>query len=377
MNDLTPEGKGGWGAEALKGLKGNVSYDQSQADLVHHHAKTYQGRNGDGRYDRYDKGDGPEYTTLGRIGPNWGLTQPEEVARLNNILNDLGLDSAGIGGALSWAMELYQRGLITRQDTGGLELTWGNYPVIEQLLFLTARRQGFGNVLADSSRAVAKGHYPQEALQYRMAVKGLFQSDPHDARILKAFALGLAVATRGMDHLRNRPTLEINARVNDDPAFKQALFGGVVAAEPTSYQGKEYAVRRCEDTFAVGDAVGMCRFDTKLFNSPSLASCEDFAAQLKELTGHSFTEERLWQIGRNITGLERLLNGRRGLSAKDDTLPARWFDEPNTAGPFQGQKIDREQFEELKQRFYQVSGLNNNGMPNEEFRKELSAALSA
>ena len=72
-----------------------------------------------------------------------------------------------------------------------------------------------------------------------MAVKGLWQSDPHDARILKAFALGLAVATRGMDHLRNRVTLEINAKINDDPAFKAELYGGRVSAEPNSYVDKE------------------------------------------------------------------------------------------------------------------------------------------
>src|SRR5437867_6704897 len=104
---------------------------------------------------------------------------------------------------------------------------------------MTADREGFGNVIADGARAVEKGKYPEEALRYRMAVKGLMQSDPHDARIIKAFALGLAVATRGMDHLRNRVTLEINSKINDDPAFKRALYGGDVGALPTSYQGKE------------------------------------------------------------------------------------------------------------------------------------------
>ena len=156
---------------------------------------------------------------------------------------------------------------------------------------MTARREGFGDVIADSSRAVERGRYPAEALNYRMAVKGLFQSDPHDARILKGFALGLAVATRGMDHLRNRPTLEINARINDNREFKTALYGGYVAPEPTSYDGKEHAVRRCENMFAVGDAVGMCRFSTKLFNSPSTADYEDFARQLTELTGEKFTPD--------------------------------------------------------------------------------------
>src|SRR4030065_284690 len=84
-----------------------------------------------------------------------------------------------------------------------------------------------------------------------MAVKGLMQSAPHDGRILKAFALGLAVSTRGMDHLRNRVTLEINSRINDDPAFKERLYGGPVSAAPNAYQDKARAgraVRRADDT---------------------------------------------------------------------------------------------------------------------------------
>src|SRR5829696_7556348 len=185
--------------------------------------------------DRYGRGDGPEYVTLGKFGPNIGVDRVESVIRLNNICNDLGFDTASTGSSIAWAMELYQRGLITEKQTQGLDLTWGNAEAVEQLLFLMSRREGFGNVVADSTRAVENGHYPKEALKYRMAVKGLMQSDPHDARILKAFALGLAVATRGMDHLRNRVTLEINARINDDPAFKERLYGGPVSAAPNSY----------------------------------------------------------------------------------------------------------------------------------------------
>ena len=175
-----------------------------------------------------------------------------------------------------------------------------------------------------------------------------------------------------MDHLRNRVTLEINARINDDKAFKSELYGGDVAAEPNDYQGKEYAVRRCEDVFAVGDAVGMCRFDTKLFNSPSLPGCEEFADQLRELTGVDLDTEQLFQIGRNITALERMINARLGLNADDDTLPQRWFDEPNDAGPFQGEKIDRTEFEAMKQRFYKISGLNERGIPDAERHMQLA-----
>lgn len=376
LNDMTPEGKGGWGADALKGVTGNAGYDERQAGIGHRREKSYRGIRGDGAYDRHDKGDGPDYVTLGKMGPMIGIREPEQVLRLNNILNDLGLDSASTGSAIAWAMELYQRGILSPKETGGLELTWGNYEVVEKLLHMTSRREGFGDVIADSARAVERGRYPAEALKYRMAVKGLFQSDPHDARIIKGFALGLAVSTRGMDHLRNRPTLEINARINDHPEFKTALYGGTVAPEPTSYQGKEHAVAACDKMFAVGDAVGMCRFATKLFNSPSTADYEDFARQLKELTGEVFTPAELDEIGRNITGIERLINARLGLTEKDDTLPDRWFEEEVKAGPFAGEKIDKAEFEALKSRYYSLLGLNAAGVPSLDWHRRLAEATT-
>ena len=372
-NDMLPGGKGGWGASALTGIAGNASYDKQQSELDHHKQRTYNGINDDGQFDKYDKGEGPEYIIVGKFGPNIGIKSPEQVLRLNNILNDLALDASSAGASIAWAMELYQRGIINDKDTGGLDLSWGNYPVVEQLLFMTAQRQGFGNVIADSARAVENGHYPEAALQYRMAVKGLFQSDPHDSRILKAFALGLAVATRGMDHLRNRVTLEINARINDDAEFKTELYGGVVAPEPNGYQGKEYAVRRCEDTYAVGDSIGMCRFNTKLFNSPSLPDLSDFSEHLNEMTGLGLSVDSLYESGRSITGLERMLNFRLGLRAKDDTLPQRWFEEEISVGPFKGEKIDRKEFEAMKNRFYDVTGLNAEGLPALDWHNKLSS----
>lgn len=327
--------------------------------------------------DKYDSGDGPEYVTLGKFGPNLGIDRVESVIRLNNICNDLGLDTASTGTALAWAFELYQRGIIDTSHTGGLELTWGDAALVERLLFMIAAREGFGNVLADSTRAVERGHYPAEALKYRMAVKGLGQSDPHDARILKAFALGLAVATRGMDHLRNRVTLEINARINDNPSLKAELYGGPVSAEPNSYVDKERAVRVCEDTYAVGDSVGMCRFTTKLFNSPSLPGLEEFRDQLANVTGLEFTTPELSQCGLNVIGVERLINHRLGVRRKDDTLPERWFDEPNPSGPFKGEKIDRQEFDAMLSRFYEISRLTSEGVPQDAWRKQLAGALGA
>jgi len=325
--------------------------------------------------DRYGRGDGPEYVTLGKFGPNLGVDRIEPVIRLNNICNDLGLDTASTGSALSWAMELYQRGVISDRDTDGIDLTWGNTQSIEQLLFMLASREGFGNVLADSTRAVERGHYPAEALRYRMAVKGLMQSDPHDARILKAFALGLAVATRGMDHLRNRVTLEINARINDDPDFKARLYGAPVSAAPNDYATKERAVRVCENVYAVGDAVGMCRFTTQLFNSPSLPGLDEFANQIANVTGMAFEASELDRVGLNIMGVERLINHRLGVRRRDDTLPDRWFDEPIAVGGYKGEKIDRGEFDAMLSRFYDISNLTEEGIPRDAWRRELESLV--
>src|SRR5262245_47744584 len=240
---------------------------------------------------------------------------------------------------------------------------------------MMSRREGFGDALADSTRAVEKGHYPKEALRYRMAVKGLMQSDPHDARILKAFALGLAVATRGMDHLRNRVTLEINSRINDDSAFKARLYGGPVGAAPNSYENKERAVRVCENVYGVGDAVGMCRFTTHLFNSPSLPGLEEFSNQIGNVTGFEVSPAELDAIGLNITGVERLINARLGVTRADDTLPERWFEEPIQVGTYKGEKIDRAEFDAMLSRFYEISNLDAEGLPNAEWRRQLEATL--
>jgi aldehyde:ferredoxin oxidoreductase len=328
------------------------------------------------RPDKYVKGDGPEYVTVGKFGPNVGISEVTQVLRLNNICNDLGLDTASTGSAIAWAMELYQRGIITREQTQ-LDLEWGNYETIERLLFMTAKREGFGDVIADSSQAVATGKYPAESLDYLMAVKGLTQSDPHDARILKAFALGLAVATRGMDHLRNRVTLEINAKINDSPDFKAELYGGPVSAEPNSYEGKETAVRRCENIYAVGDSVGMCRFTTKLFNSPSLPGYEEFADQVANVTGIELTNEAIDHIGLNVMGVERLINEKLGITRADDTLPKRWFEEAIGVGPYKGEKIDRGEFDKMLSRFYAISNLTEEGVPTPEWREELEEVLTA
>jgi len=153
--------------------------------------------------------------------------------------------------------------------------------------------------------------------------------------------------------------------------------GAAVSAAPNDYATKERAVRVCEDTYAVGDSVGMCRFTTKLFNSPSLPGLDEFANQVANVTGLEFAPGELNDVGHNIMGVERLINGRLGVRREHDTLPDRWFDEPVTVGPYAGERIDRAQFDAMLTRFYEISGLDEQGQPLGAWRAQLGAVLGA
>ena len=122
---------------------------------------------------------------------------------------------------------------------------------------------------------------------------------------------------------------------------------------------------------AVGDSLGMCRFTTKLFNSPSLPSYEDFVGQLQRTCGLEFEVADLDEVGHQINGIERLINHRVGVRKEDDTLPERWFEEPVSMGRFKGERIEREEFGRMLDRFYELSDLDDEGQPNPEWKAQL------
>ena len=111
--------------------------------------------------------------------------------------------------------------------------------------------------------------------------------------------------------------------------------------------------------------------------SPSLPGIEEFRSQLANVTGLEFSREELEQCGLNVMGVERLINHRLGVRRKDDTLPDRWFDEPNPGGPYKGERIDRQEFDAMLSRFYAISRLTSEGVPEDAWRKELAGALGA
>ncbi|MBM4286780.1 MAG: aldehyde:ferredoxin oxidoreductase [Deltaproteobacteria bacterium] len=294
-------------------------------------------------------GYGFEYGVLGSLGPVCGLGNLEGLLRLNELLNRLGLDAASTGNLIAWAMELFQRGLLTRADTDGLELTWGDEEVITRLIEQIVYRQGLGAILADGARAAA-GRWGPEAAGYLIWSKYLPQSDSVDLRAFKGFALGVATASRGADHLRSRPTLEA---LNLTAAELAQHYGPQVSPDPTSYQGKAQAVWHSEIAYALADALGLCRF-AQNFNSTNHMNLTDFSRLISYATGLDLSEAELRRIGERIITLERLFLMREGLDRRNDTLPDRYFDEPLPLGPYQGEHLDRKAFETMLTEYYHL-----------------------
>lgn len=314
-------------------------------------------------------GEGPEYSTIGILGANIGVAPTDQVISLNNLVNDLGLDASSTGTIIAWAMELYQRGLIDDRMTDG-SLNWGDYEQIYKLIQDIAYRRNFGDILAESSQA--KRFFPPEAKDYLFAIKELPQSDPHDVRYFKGFALGIAVASRGADHLRNRPTLEI---FNLPDAVRAKIYGRANDPDPTSYKDKGLIVAWSDDIYAVTDSLGICKFVTHGFNSPHLLGYNHFCELIEAATGLEYTPETLRQVGKRVLDTERMINADFGLTRADDTLPKRYFDEPMPARITKGHHINRPKFQDMLNEYYSERGWTQNGEVPKDTEKAINEML--
>ncbi|MBC7346812.1 MAG: aldehyde ferredoxin oxidoreductase family protein [Clostridia bacterium] len=338
----------------------NVFFDTLKAEEVHRYVEKMLGCYGCVVHCRHRNrlgGEGPEYTNEVLLGANLGIAQTQEVIALNNLVNDLGLDASSTGTYLAWAIELFEKGYLN-EETAGRVLRFGDYEMTRQLIEDIAYRRGFGEVLAEGSRLVER--FGPETADFLIAVKGLPQSDPHDVRYLKAFALGIATSSRGADHLRSRPTLEILDLPGDLTA---QIYGQPVDPNPTSYRTKAVVVHFSETIYAVIDSLGLCKFVCHGFNSPHNLKYDHFQELIKLATGLEFTKEELVAVGRRVVDLERYLNHRfRGVDRKDDTLPGRYFDEPMPQGRAKGSRIEREAFGRMLDEYYALRGWTPEGL---------------
>lgn len=315
-------------------------------------------------------GEGPEYTALGLLGANLGIEDTAHVIELNNVCNELGLDISSSGTILGWVFELYEKGIIDKEMTGE-KLCFGDFELAKKLLYQISRREGFGDILAESTRNVER--FGKTSKDILIAVKGLPQSDPHDVRYLKAFALGIATSTRGADHLRSRPTLEIFLKLPKE--VRERIYGKGVPNDPTSYEAKEKTVYFSDNIFAAIDCLGICKFICHGFNSPHFIDYTWMKKLIHCASGWQFKEKDIQGIGKRVIDIERMFLNREGISRKDDTLPKRYFDDPMPLKITKGHHIDRKEFDSLLSRYYKLRGWDNDGQVKKKRVKELEALL--
>jgi len=312
-------------------------------------------------------GEGPEYTSLGAFGTMVNCKKMETILVANHLVNKYGVDTLETGGLIAWAMELYEKGILNDKQTDGLKLEWGDENVVFELIRKIALREGLGNVLADGfGKAIAKIGNNSE--YYAIQVKGM--SNLHsDERPTPSFALGIATSTRGADHLRSRPALDMYGLSEE---MLQEIYEGPVASDYTSYEGKSRMIWWQERLYAVTDSIGICKFQT-VFCAVHAPKWEEFAKLIKLATDKEFSKEQLMEAGERIYTLERLFNLREGFTRRDDRLPERYFKEPTPIGlPIaKGRKIDRERFEKMLDEYYELHRWNRDGVPTKETLERL------
>ena len=329
----------------------------------------------DGPYaGRYDEG--PEYTSLGAFGGETDTPRALTVLTGNHLVDQYGMDNLEVGSLISWAMELYELGIITQKETDGLDLSWGNDEAVIEMIERIAFRKGWlADALADGGIPASK-KIGKNSFDYLIQVKGM--SNLHsDERATPGLALNVATASRGSDHLRSRPAIdlyhlpqEVLRRIYSNPV----AYDGPLSSEHTEYIGKPWQVFWQENLYMGVDSLGICKYHT-VFLGATLPAFEEWSKVLYYNTGLEMTPEEIWNVAHRCNLLERLFNLREGLTRNDlekgDMLNHRYFDEPCRRGAIDvvGTSIDKEKFIKMIDELYEHKGLDENGVPKPETLK--------
>ncbi len=288
---------------------------------------------------------GPEFETIGAFGSCCGVADLAAVACCNQLCNAYGLDTISTGVTVAWAMECFSRGLITRQDTGGIELSFGNVEALVEIVGQIGRREGFGALLGQGAYRAAQqiGRGTQELV---MHVKG--QPIPlHEPRIKFGFGIGYAVSPTGADHMHNFHDVDY------DTADKIAVLRpfGILEPRPFNDLGPEkmrmLAVEIPWQT--LNNALGFCMFVSGTYDRFK------FVELVHAITGWDTSLLELEKAGERVYTMARAFNAREGLDAAQDRLPERFF-ERFKAGPSANNHIDPEIFNQALITFYQMMG---------------------
>ena len=304
---------------------------------------------------------GPEYETTAGFTTFMLQKDIEPVIKANYLCNIYGLDTISTSHMIAFAMLCYEKGLITTKDTDGLEVKWGDPDVVIKLVEKIARREGFGDLLAEGVRRAAE-KIGGEAQKIAIHVKGL-EMPYHDPRAGKTQAIEYGVSNTGMDHFHAHETLDVECYGADLGLIPFGLPDPKTIDRFSEDPSKASIAKLVMDWGTVADALVICKFHQYVNLGP-----DKYAKLLSLATGWKIDGWELLKIGDRIFNLARAFNVREGIRRKDDMLPPRIM-QPATTGSTKGVGITN--YEEMLNEFYKLEEWSENGVPKPEKLKRL------
>jgi aldehyde:ferredoxin oxidoreductase len=303
-----------------------------------------------------EEGPGPQYETIAGLGSMTVVESLAAVLKMSEMANRYGMDSISCGATIAFAMECFEKGLITSKDLDGGQLRWGNADDVLAMMEKIAYRKGFGSVLAEGSRSAAK-KIDRGAEDFTVEIKGL-EFAMYDVRASHGHGLGFMMSNRGACHVASEIG-KIESRWTTWPEI--GITGGY---NPRVDEGKGELNVTCENVAMLSNSVTMCQFGLMSVSMIQLAEA------LKAATGFDYDLKEIMECGARIWMLQRGLNNLMGITSADDRLPKRMMT-PHTEGAAAGSVPN---VELMLKEYYKGRGLDANGRPLKE--KLVSLGLS-
>jgi len=310
----------------------------------------------EGRAIRPESG-GPEYETISTFGSYCDVADLGAICYANQLCNEYGVDTISAGATMAFAIECFERGLITREDTGGIELRWGDGAAMVAMLERTLRREGFGDILAEGSYRAAErigGEAPACAIT---AKKQEFPA--HMPQVKASLGLIYAVNPYGADHQSSEhdPCYEPDLIAESPDKYGKRMTDiGLTEPQPASVlnEAKVTFALRSQWAYQAMNSAAVCQF----VYGPAwqLMGMEELAEALSAVTGWDMTVDGLLEVGRRTLNLQRAFNAREGIGREQDTLPDRLFDRPLQGGATDGRQVDRAAWEVVRDSYYRQAG---------------------
>ena len=300
------------------------------------------------------EGAGPEYETLALLGSNCLIDNLEALCFANELCNRFGLDTMSTGGVIGFAMEAYEKGLIDREDTDGIELRWGNAEALIKMIKMIALKKGIGKLLGKGVKRAAE-EIGKNSIEFAMHVKGL-EPAATDPRGYNAGSISFATASRGACHVSGLSH-------SFERVLKSPEMGIPEPVDRFQVEGKGILTAKTQNLMGMLDSLKLCKF--LLFGGITITNMVKW---YNDVTGREMTIDNFIKIGERIFNLKRLYNVRLGISRKDDTLPFRFLTCKRTG---KGLTSNLPPFGQMLSEYYEYRGWSEEGIPTQEKLREL------